>query len=295
LSIYAAMAIDFPQWDIHAIDKIRKGFLWKGRKEVNGEHCLVAWGKVCHPLQLGGLRISSLPELRWALRMRWLWLQRTDPNRPWAGLPIQVPSKSKLFFSSVLITETGSGSNTFFWTDRWINGKKVSDIAPRLFATIPNRITCKRTVQEALLNRRWITDIKGALTVGVLIDFLSLWDALSVIVQQPNIEDKRIFSLAPDGKYSASSAYKGLFVGSSSFGHYKRVWKSWAPPKCRFFMRLVAQNRCCTADRLANRGLNHPARCPLCDQEPEPINHLLASCVFTRVFWYKLLRKLGAL
>ena len=83
------------------------------------------------------------------------------------------------------------------------------------------------------------------------------------------------------------------FVGSSSFGHYKRDWKSWAPPKCRFFMWLVAQNRCWTADRLANRGLNHPATCPLCDQEPESINHLLASCVFKRVFWYKLLRKLG--
>jgi hypothetical protein len=28
-------------------------------------------------------------------------------------------------------------------------------------------------------------------------------------------QDKHIFSLAPNGKYSASSAYKGLFIGSS--------------------------------------------------------------------------------
>lgn len=28
------------------IDKIRKGFLWRGRKEAKGGHCLVAWGKV---------------------------------------------------------------------------------------------------------------------------------------------------------------------------------------------------------------------------------------------------------
>jgi hypothetical protein len=40
--IYLAMAIDFPQWALEAIDKIRKGFLWKGRKEVRGGHCLVA-------------------------------------------------------------------------------------------------------------------------------------------------------------------------------------------------------------------------------------------------------------
>jgi hypothetical protein len=39
--------------------------------------------------------------------------------------------------------------------------------------------------------------------------------------------------------------------------------------------------------------MNHPARCPLCDQEPETINHLLVSCVFSKVFWYTILRKFG--
>jgi hypothetical protein len=48
----------------------------------------VSWGKVCRPLELGGLKISSLKELGWALRMRWLWLEKTDPSRPWSALPI---------------------------------------------------------------------------------------------------------------------------------------------------------------------------------------------------------------
>jgi hypothetical protein len=30
------MAVDIPHWALEAIDKIRKGFLWKGRKEVRG-------------------------------------------------------------------------------------------------------------------------------------------------------------------------------------------------------------------------------------------------------------------
>jgi hypothetical protein len=70
MTVYLAMTIDIPHWALDAIDKIRKGFLWKGRKDAKGGHCLVAWGKVCRPLQLGGLVISSLPELGWALRMR---------------------------------------------------------------------------------------------------------------------------------------------------------------------------------------------------------------------------------
>jgi hypothetical protein len=44
---------------------------------------------------------------------------------------------------------------------------------------------------------------------------------------------------------------------------------------------------------LAKRGLNHPHKCPLCDQEAETLNHLLISCVFTRIFWYMLLKKFG--
>jgi hypothetical protein len=71
------------------------------------------------------------------------------------------------------------------------------------------------------------------------------------------------------------------------------VWKSWAPLKCCFFLWLAAQNRCWMADRLAKRGLNHPDRCSLCEQESEIIDNLLVSCVFTRELWFFLLRQFG--
>jgi hypothetical protein len=143
----------------------------------------------------------------------------------------------------------------------------------------------KRTVPEALLNRRWISDIKGALFVGVLVDYLQLWNLLSEIVLQPTIEDKHVFSIASDGNYLAKVAYEGLFMGSVYFSHYPKVWKTWALPKCRFFLWLAAHNRCWTVDRLAKRGLDHPPKCPLCDQEDETLDHLLASCVYSRDFW----------
>lgn len=81
--IYIVMATDLPTWAIKAIDKIRRGFLWRGSKEAKGGHCIVAWVKVCHPTEHGALGISDLKNLGWALRMRWLWLQKTEPNRPW--------------------------------------------------------------------------------------------------------------------------------------------------------------------------------------------------------------------
>jgi hypothetical protein len=86
--IYHAMTLDLPKWDIKAIDKIRRGFIWKGRKDVLGGHCLVAWGKVTRPKELGGLGILDLQRLNWALRVRWLWLEKIDPSMSWADLPL---------------------------------------------------------------------------------------------------------------------------------------------------------------------------------------------------------------
>lgn len=73
------------------------------------------------------------------------------------------------------------------------------------------------------MNRSWIVDIKGALTVGVLAEYLRLWEYLSGLELYPDIEDRHIFSVAQDVKYSAKAAYNGLFLGSCIFGHYKRV------------------------------------------------------------------------
>lgn len=47
--------------------------------------------------------------------------------------------------------------------------------------------------------------------------------------------------------------------------------------------------------KLARRELPHSERCPLYDQEEESIEHLLASCIFARQFWFQLLETGGGL
>jgi len=288
--IYLVMAFDFPPWAIREVDKIRRGFLWRGRRDAKGGHCLVAWVKVCLPKELGGLGISDLKSLGWALRMRWVWLKKTEPHRP---LPIHVPEQVRAFFKVAVYSEVGDGTKTLFWTDRWLHGHCIADLAPRLFAIIPKRRIKQRTVQHALTNQSWISDIKGAITVGVIIDYLHLWDVLSDFFLQPDVEDRHIWRFSSDGQYSAKTAYKGFFVGTTSFEPCERIWKTWAPPKCRFFVWLVAHNRCWTADRLARRGLPHPERCLLCDQAAETIDHLLVQCVFAREFWFRFFSRIG--
>jgi hypothetical protein len=113
MMIYRAMAVDIQAWGLKAVDKIRRGFYWQGRKDAKGGHCQVAWenGKLCRPMELGGLGISILKELGWALRMRWLWLAKTDPTQPWSALPMKIPYKAQAFFSVCMQTEIGDGTS----------------------------------------------------------------------------------------------------------------------------------------------------------------------------------------
>jgi hypothetical protein len=89
--------------------------------------------------------------------------QQISP-RPWFGLPIKIPKKTTSFFNEVVLTEVGGGVNTKFWKDKWLHGRRIADLAPRFLGTIPKRIVNSRTVCEALTNRNWIADIKGALS-----------------------------------------------------------------------------------------------------------------------------------
>lgn len=101
----------------------------------------------------------------WALRIRWLWLQKTDSSRPWEGLPFQVPRNAHALFDVALETKVGDGEATKFWTDCCLHGCPVGELAPNLFQVIPKRARRQRTVSQALGCRSWTADIQGALTV----------------------------------------------------------------------------------------------------------------------------------
>jgi hypothetical protein len=74
--------IHMPKCFIKLINKIRRGFMWKGREQANGGCCLVAWEKVQRPIDLGGHGIPNPnPEIMgWALQMRCPWFKKTHAD-----------------------------------------------------------------------------------------------------------------------------------------------------------------------------------------------------------------------
>lgn len=163
---------------------------------------------------------------------------------------------------------------------------------PNLFKLISKRAVKQHTVAQALTERGWVADIKGALTVQVLTEYLQFWDLVEGLHLQQEVPDQHCWRFTRCGLYSCKS-YEAFFIGVIRFAPWKRIWKTWAPLRCKLFIWLAINNRCWTADRLAKRGLPHPAACPLCDQVEESIQHILVSCVFSRQVWSHILQRLG--
>lgn len=125
-----------------------------------------------------------------------------------------------------------------------------------------------------------------------VIEYLELWNIMNAVIlsDQP---DKLVWQWSPDGKYSAKSAYAMLHSGAATFRGHKLIWKTWAPLRIKIFLWLSFKRKHWTADRRACHGLDAADRCFLCDQALETIDHLLATCPFTREVWHFLLQAIG--
>jgi hypothetical protein len=135
-------------------------------------------GKIQKPLQTGGIGIPNSKQMGIALPLRWLWLPRTDPECFWTGLPIvDDPVSTALFKASTRIV-VDNGASLIFWTDDWLAGKCIEEIAPDLFQAVSRHARARHSVASTLQNQAWIRDISGALTIPVLIQYLNLKERL---------------------------------------------------------------------------------------------------------------------
>jgi hypothetical protein len=149
-AVHQMVVAEAPVWMLEEIIKWMRAFFWAGKDEVQGGQCLVAWRSICKPKELGGLGVKDLRLQGLALRVRWLWLRRTDPERPWQALPgLNDPEAAGVFQSLAQFT-VGDGRLTYFWRDRWIGGYTAEELAPEVFASIPTRRSNTRLVAEAL-------------------------------------------------------------------------------------------------------------------------------------------------
>uniref|UniRef100_A0A453NMC6 Reverse transcriptase zinc-binding domain-containing protein n=1 Tax=Aegilops tauschii subsp. strangulata TaxID=200361 RepID=A0A453NMC6_AEGTS len=234
IPVHQLLAFTPPKKTLKQLEKIQRGFLWAGRAVANEGHCHVNWRHACRPVEYGGLGIRCLERAGLALRLRWMWLARTDTDRAWKGLDLQFSKEERaLFFASTTMV-LGDGRTTLFWDDRWINGQSVREIAPMLYQCIPKRRRKTRTVAEGLGGNTWARDIQGTLRIHEIGQYLMMDGQRHIL--GPVLLRRHIPGIYPPSFLEADLEELG------------------ATP--RQILPLACQpRRCWTASRLARRGL----------------------------------------
>lgn len=77
---------------------------------------------------------------------------------------------------------------------------------------------------------------------------------------------------------------QSLLRGNHSSGRYRSELEIMCPEQLPL-LRMACDKEP-LLDNLQHRGL-HPPRCPLCDQQPKTLQHLLLGCVVAREVWVK--------
>ncbi|WVZ62222.1 hypothetical protein U9M48_011989 [Paspalum notatum var. saurae] len=138
------------------LDKLAGQLLaWKGKLlDKAGRLTLVNSVLTAVPVHF----LTVFPLKKWAIKKidkirRWLWLNRTDSNRPWAGSHIPCAKIDAALFRASTSVTVGNGLKTKFWHDAWPSGKALIDIAPRLY---PLAWRKNKSVAEQLVNLNWM-------------------------------------------------------------------------------------------------------------------------------------------
>jgi hypothetical protein len=136
-------------------------------------------------------------------------------------------------FHALIKIKVGNMRRVYFWIDKWINGRKVEDIAPRILTAVPTCWKNCRTTEVALQTNRWMLDITGALTEVDCRQLVDLWMANNTLDRDANEEDQFSWVGGKLGKNSAKDTYTMLCHGCVRSSITTPIWRSLAPPKCK--------------------------------------------------------------
>ncbi|KAK1602185.1 hypothetical protein QYE76_017324 [Lolium multiflorum] len=235
------LATDMPKLIKDAIIREQRSFFWSSGRDDGGGSCAVAWKDVCRPVEYGGLGVLDLKRMGWALCARWAWLRRSDDSCPWTNFPVHLGRHVEALVYAATTATLGNGTKLLFWSDRWLAGQSIADLAPAVVAAVNPRVIKRRSVASALPENAWIRDITGTLSTEASIQFLHLVDITAEQELHPGSQDTLTWNLTESGSYSAKSAYKAFFQGSTFSPHHNSIWECWSPLICKIWHDILSK------------------------------------------------------
>jgi hypothetical protein len=141
-----------------------------------------------------------------------------DRPLPWVGFQIEAPRNATALFNMAIAPVLGNEENILFWKDRWLNETSIADLAPHLIQNIARRVINKRTIAEAIYNHKWVADIKRAVTIPLIVEYVQVWDQVQGVVPHTFR-----WKLTDSGEYTSWSANAAFFLGTIHFSPWKKI------------------------------------------------------------------------
>lgn len=264
------------------------------------------WNTICKSKEDGGLGIRPLRHVNNALLGKWLWrLGKEDPNlwrqvivakyrvmrdgwivngapRGGSSLWKGIASVYDLFTVQVRY-RVGLGDKILFWQDLWVGDNTLADQFLHLLYYAKD---CLAKVGDYMeLNEGqvgWCPVFRRNVTELEEEQLMELLHSLSNLQIIEGVPDRRVWTLAKDGRFSVSSFFYSFLQSTGSSNLWTSLWKIKAPPRVSAFAWLGLHGSVLTMDNLRKRKVIVINAYPLCLADEKIVDHLLVNC---RVAW----------
>ncbi|KAF7815200.1 reverse transcriptase [Senna tora] len=295
LTSFYMQCIPFPISICNELDKILRDFFWWSNSERKKVHT-ISWHNISLPRNLGGLGIFKSRERNIALLAKLSWQVQNNPLKTWSKCIshyLSNPSnkshsltgkgliQGQILLNSGLMKIIYSVENTNFYLDEWTSMPTI------------------RSYLQGPLNRTDLT-----LSVHDVASDLGVWkwDSLSFEIPQPLKEcitatpifkssrknDLLVWRYHISGNFTLKSAYllaTNLIIAPSVSHSFNWIWHLKCHTKLRYFIWACINNALPTRAILNRRTTHIPPYCPLCNYEPESIDHILRNCFHSKRVW----------
>ncbi|CAJ2630732.1 unnamed protein product [Trifolium pratense] len=318
LPVYTLSFFKAPSGTISSIESIFIKFFWGGCEDSR-KISWVSWNSICLSKESGGLGVRRLREFNQALLGKWCWRMLVDREGLWfrvlaarygieGGRLRDGGRRGSLWwreishirdggselggrwFQEQIVKRVGDGSDTFFWTDPWVDEIPLCQRFGRLFELAETK---SRTVAEMFASgwgeggEAWVWRRQlRAWEEEMLRECQSLF--LNMLLQAHSI-DRWQWRPDPATGYSVRGAYQLItsHLSVTMDDADNLIWHPQVPLKVSIFAWRLLRDRLPTRVNLVTRGvLSSTAHsCIFGCGEAESAHHLFISCSTVGSLW----------
>ncbi|KAM6600853.1 hypothetical protein CsatA_020462 [Cannabis sativa] len=305
LPTYAMSVFLLPVETCNKLEGMMSKYWWSSGSNQNRGVSWVSWRKLCRHKHHGGLGFRDLRDFNLAMLGKQAWRLVTNahslvsrvykaryyPQGSFLSASLG-PNPSfiwkSIFETQALIKEgarrgVGPGTNVSVQFDPWLADESQPWVTSRATGMETWTVNNLMVVGERAWDLEVVSDIFNDRDKEIII---------RTNIDQETPMDTWYWHKDLYGFYTVREAYRLLHhseitnTSEAEIKIWKIAWKLRVPPKVHQLMWRALSGCLATKDQLTTKHITLDQACPMCNQVPETIYHLLVQCSFARSCWH---------